>query len=421
MDLIWLLSTLIFASILVYMLTDCEVKHKNDLYWLGLFVTLMIIIDSFVWIHFGHEIFMKRYTLLAQIPLYIAYIFISKYKGIKLLFIHLTVISLVSSIVLIAIFIASYFSLSKTHMNLICIILYIPTGFITYKYIRPYILYMLRNTNKGWLGCCITPLTYFMITYSYDNYNTGAMISKSSLAPIMRGLVFTFVSYFMILWLFKQSSEQMALQNKQNLQQMQIASSKQNLEALKESQEKTIIYRHDMRHHLNLINAYLVDNNKESAQNYIKEIEKSIVNVTVETYCSNYSLNLILNYYISKAKQEQIDVETQIELPKELSISDMDLCLIFSNAIENAVKALTPIKSSEERVLRISCKYKNNKLHIEITNSFEGTLMFVNKMPINFSEKHGYGTKSIASITEKYNGIYSFITENGIFITRIIL
>ena len=109
MDLIWLLATLIFASILVYMLTDCEVKHKNDLYWLGLFVTLMIIIDSFVWIHFGHEIFMKRYTLLAQIPLYIVYIFISKYKGIKLLFIHLTVISLVSSIVLIAIFIASYF------------------------------------------------------------------------------------------------------------------------------------------------------------------------------------------------------------------------------------------------------------------------------------------------------------------------
>jgi len=421
MDLIWLLLTLCFATIVVYMLIDCEVKHKKDLYWLGLFVTFMIVLDSFVWIHFGHETFMRRYTLLAQIPLFIAFLFVSKYKGVKLLFVHLTVVSLVSSIVLVAILIASYFGFSKTSMNLICLILYLPAGFLTYRYFRPYILYMLRNTDKGWLGFCIIPLTYFIITYSYSNYNTGSMISQTSFAPILRGLIFTVVSYIMILWLFKQTREQLTLQNEQNLLQMQITASKHNLEALKESLEKTIIYRHDMRHHLNLINAYLAHNNKEAAQNYITEVEKTIESVTVETYCSNYSLNLIMNFYVTKAKEEHIDVETQIELPRELTVSDMDLCLVFSNAIENAINALASIQSTEDKVLKIFCKTQNDKLHIEITNRFEGTVMFVDDMPVRKSENHGLGTKSIAAITEKYNGVYSFIAENGFFKTRVIL
>lgn len=421
MDLIWLLFTLTFATLVVIMLIDCEVKNKKHLYWMGLFVTFMIVIDTLVWIYLGYETFMKRYTLLAQIPLYIAFLFVSKYKGVKLLFVHLTVVALVTSIALIALLIASFLGLDKTYMNLICLILYIPAGLLTYRYLRPYILYMLRNTDKGWLSFCVIPLTFSIITYSYGNYNTGSLLSHTSFTPMIRGLIFTLVSYIMILWLFKQTREQLTLQNEQKLLQMQISASKQNLEALKESQEKTIIYRHDMRHHLNLINAYLADNNKEAAQNYITEVEKNIESVTVETYCSNYSLNLIMNFYITKAKREHIDVDTHIELPRELAISDMDLCLVFSNAIENAINSLTSAHSTDDKVLKIQCKNKNDKLLIEITNSFEGKLMLAGGIPISNSENHGYGTKSIAAIAEKYNGVYSFTAENGIFTTRVIL
>jgi len=42
-------------------------------------------------------------------------------------------------------------------------------------------------------------------------------------------------------------------------------------------------------------------------------------------------------------------------------------------------------------------------------------------MPISILENHGYGTKSIAAIADKYNGLYAFTAENGIFKTRIIL
>jgi len=421
MDLIWLLLTITFATILVSMLIDCEVKHKKDLYWMGFFVTFMILFDIFVWINFGHKTFMKFYTLLAQIPLFIAFIFVSKYKGMKLVFVHLTVIALVSSIVLIAILISSFFGLNETYMNFICLILYIPTGFITYRYFRPYILYMLRNTDKGWLGFCIIPLTYSMITYSYGKYNLSSMISQASLVPIMRGLIFSLVSYILILWLFKQTREQLTLQNEQNLLQMQIVASKQNLEMLKESQEKTIIYRHDMRHHLNLIDAYLEDDNKTAARKYIDEVEKSIEGTVFEKYCNNYSVNLILSSYIAKAKKEEIIVETQIDLPEKTAISDMDLCVIFANVIENAVNACKKIPNPKDRTLKIVCKTKSHKPFIQITNSYEGKVVFVDNMPVNTDRNHGLGTKSIAAVAQKYDGVYSFTAQDGLFQTSIIL
>ena len=99
----------------------------------------------------------------------------------------------------------------------------------------------------------------------------------------------------------------------------------------------------------------------------------------------------------------------------------MDICLIFSNAIENAINALTVINYISNRKLSIVCKSKVNKLHIEIINTFEGSVDFINEIPISTSENHGLGAKSIASITEKYGGVYSFSAENGIFKTRIII
>ncbi|MGB4438983.1 MAG: ATP-binding protein, partial [Sedimentibacter sp.] len=176
-----------------------------------------------------------------------------------------------------------------------------------------------------------------------------------------------------------------------------------------------------MRHHLNLINSCLADNNEEAAQKYIAEVEKTIDEVTVEKYCSNYTVNLILYSYIMHAKKEEIKVETKIDLPEKNDISDMDLCVIFGNVIENAINACNGILNTNDRSLKIVCKSKNNKLFIQITNSYEGSLQFVDDMPVSSMENHGIGTKSIAAVAEKYSGVYSFTAKDGVFTTSIIL
>lgn len=416
------LLVFIFAMSMMYLLLDCKIKSKKNVYLLGLIASVVIIFDTFVLIRYGYVRFMELYPILVQLPGFLAFVFLSRFNFIKVFFVHLTLVAITSSISMIGIIVSYFFDFNVAIGNITCYILYLPIWFLIYRYVRPSVLYMLLNTDKGWFGFCAIPLAYTVNIYLVSNYNLEKVdFQPQTIIFIAMILVLTLAAYFMILRFFKQTRQKLALQNEQNLLSMQIAAAKMHLGELKDSQEKTIIYRHDMRHHLALIGAYIADNNNAAAKEYISEVEKAIDSVVVEKYCSNYSVNLILSSYIAKAREVGIDVETQIDLPERTNVSDMDLCVIFSNAIENAINACGRISSTNSRYIKIACKTKNDKLHIQISNRYEGTILFVDEMPISTEENHGLGTRSIAAVAQAYGGVFSFAAEDGIFKTSVIL
>ncbi|SHH96635.1 sensor histidine kinase [Desulfosporosinus lacus] len=421
MDYIRVIFSLIFAISVMYMLLDCEIRHKKNRYLLGLYATAVLICDGFVLLNFGYSHFMRLYPLIVHLPVFLAFVFISKFKPIKVFFVLWTLVALTTSFSLVGLIISYFFGSSMEIVNIVVYILYLPTGFMIYKHIRPSFLYMMRNTDKGWLGFSMIPISYSVLIYSIGTYDLDKVVTIFNVETAVLLFILVFSAYFLILRFFKQTREQLTLQNEQNLLMTQVAAAQLHFEALEESQEKTMLYRHDMRHHLNMINSYLVDNNKEAAQNYITEVERSIECAVVEKYCSNYTVNLILSSYITNAKNELITVETQINLPENNEVSDMDLCVIFANAIENAINACKNIPNPKDRALKIVCKTKNNKSFIQITNSYEDKVEFVDDMPVSTEENHGLGTKSIAAVAQKYGGVYAFTAQDGLFQTCIIL
>ncbi len=421
LDYIRSILSFIFAVSVMYMLLDCEIKNKKKAYQIGFFTILIITLDGFILFYYDYPFFMKFYPLLVHLPVFLAFLFISKFKATKVFFILSTLIAISTSFSMVGLSIAFIFNFNKDVANIICYILYLPTWFMLYKYLRPPFLYVLRNSNQGWLGFSIIPISYSVLIYSIGMYNLNEVIDKFSVKYGVLLFIMVFSVYFLFLRFFKQIREQLILQNEQNLLINQIAAAQLYFEALEESQEKTILYRHDMRHHLNLINSYLAYNNKDAAQKYIAEVDQTIDNAVVEKYCTNYTVNLILYSYISHAKKEDIEVDAQIELPEQNIISDMDLCVIFGNTIENAVNACKCISSIKDKYIKIVCKNKNNKVFIQITNSYEGKVDFLDDIPISNKENHGLGTKSIAAIAHKYGGVYSFDAERGVFTTSIIL
>lgn len=421
LDYIRSILSLIFSISVMYMLLDCESKYKQNRYQIGFFAAILIICHGFVLLHYGYAFFMKLYPLLVHLPVFLIFVFISNFKTSKVFFILFTLIAVSTSFSMVSLSIVFLFSRSKDIANIISYTLYLPTWFMIYKYIRPPFLYMLRNSDKGWLGFSIIPISYSVLIYSIGMYNINDVVNKFDVKYGVLLFIMVCSVYFLILRFFKQTREQFILQNEQNLLMNQIATAKLHFEALEESQEKTVRYRHDMRHHLNLIHSYLADNNKKAALNYISEVEITIKDVEVENYCSNYTINLILYSYITDAKKEQIKVETHIDLPEQNIVSDMDLCVILGNVIENAINACKDILNINDRSLKIVCKNKNNKLFIQIKNSYEGNVTFSDGLPISTQEHHGLGTKSVASIVQKYGGVYSFTAENGSFTTSIIL
>ena len=146
------LFQLTFAISVMYILLDCQVKIKKNAYLLGLYAVVVIIADSLVLSHLGYTNFMRLYHLIVQIPVLLAFMSISKFKPIKVLFVHLTLVAITASFTTIGLIISYFLSSGREVANIICYILYLPSWALIYKFIRPSFLYMMHNADKGWLA-----------------------------------------------------------------------------------------------------------------------------------------------------------------------------------------------------------------------------------------------------------------------------
>ena len=71
--------------------------------------------------------------------------------------------------------------------------------------------------------------------------------------------------------------------------------------------------------------------------------------------------------------------------------------------------------ANSNRIITVKVFDKNNKLCINITNTYAVEPIFVNNTPVSDKAGHGIGVRSIISVIEKYNGVYDFFTKDGVF------
>jgi hypothetical protein len=181
-----------FEIIVMVMLLDCSVQRKRTRYLLGLYAAVVILINGYVLFNFSYDQFMKLFPLLVYLPVFLAFVLLSKFKPIKVLFVYLTAIAICVSFTIIGTVISYYLGYSRDVVNIVAYCLYLPAGFIIYKVIRPPFLYMMRNVDKGWLAFCIIPFSYIVLIYSTTLFS----MDKVLIAPILKNVV------LFLLWLF---------------------------------------------------------------------------------------------------------------------------------------------------------------------------------------------------------------------------
>ena len=127
------------------------------------------------------------------------------------------------------------------------------------------------------------------------------------------------------------------------------------IEALRTSQQQTRAYRHDLRHHLQYISACIENGRGEQAQEYIQSICSEIEASKVTTYCENEAANLIFSSFAGRAESCGVPLNIQAYIPQLISVAETDLCVLLSNALENALRACRRMKA------------ENGPAYIEVT------------------------------------------------------
>lgn len=212
------------------------------------------------------------------------------------------------------------------------------------------------------------------------------------------------------------------LEQVQNTLNIQIAQAVREIETLRESQQKAKVYRHDLRHHMQYLSSCIENGKTQQAQLYIREICSEIEADKVTVYCENEAANLIFSAFAGRADNQGIPIKINAAVSRVIPVSESDLCVLLSNALENALHACQKCKEKGlPAVIEVSAYEENWKFFLQIINSCDEDIAFVHGIPVTNNPGHGMGVRSICAIVERYSGIYTFLAEEGRFILRVSL
>lgn len=417
MKLSWIVSSImiiLYACSVMYLLLDVKwerLSPKRQIVGASYFI-IFIILNIGAQITLGHGLYGKFYLLLTQLPVFILFFIISEYKGIKLFFVLLTAVFF-SAPVMTTVTIVKRFVGPQIWMFLIC---YIIMVFIIYKFFKEPFNYMLEFAeNSVFLFFSTIPLVYYIYSYSLTHYQLANLVVDKQYVIYNLPMVIVLIAYLLLTKMFKMVSEKADIKNREVLAAAQLGAATKEIEQLKMADKQLAIYRHDLRHHMNYINACIAENKLEEAKTYIDQTCEGINQLTVKRYSENEHVNLILASYADKARRQGINVKINVTATDFSRFNITDICSLFANCLENAIRAAVVPEDDSLRYVKLRIYEKNNHLCLSLSNGYSEEPVFKNGAPISKKKGHGIGIRSIIYVVKKYGGIYDFSANEGEF------
>ena len=230
------------------------------------------------------------------------------------------------------------------------------------KYLIPYVKSILELIDRQNPIFTLFPFLSFILLAFYGvqrNYILSIFI------PLILSTMIIAVAYFLIVLSIQRTKRQHALEKQLALQRDHYSNLSESIAAAKAT-------RHDLRHHLAVLLGFLEKKEAVAAKDYLHKLCHAYDDSAIPSVCRNQSADALLCHYIALAKQENIAVTTRLDLPDDLGIDDIDLCVIIGNGLENSIEACRKQPIEEARFIDIHAKISKEYLIIKIENSFNG-------------------------------------------------
>ena len=171
--------------------------------------------------------------------------------------------------------------------------------------------------------------------------------------------------------------------------------------------ERTKSFRHDIKNHLSVLDGLLRSGKLAESREYLKKLETVSEALSFPYQTGNPVVDILLGEKLGLAKE--IAAEVSLVLPKPWGIDDFDLCVLFANALDNAITACRG--SAGAKALRISGKQQGDFYML----TFENTCSDGPQPPA------GTGLSNIKAVAEKYHGALLTEKSDGKFYLCVLL
>ena len=170
--------------------------------------------------------------------------------------------------------------------------------------------------------------------------------------------------------------------------------------------------RHDRRHHNLVLLEFANNNDIESVREYLKSLVESESEVWGEVrHCENMTVNTVLTVYERRAKEGGIPVRISAKVSRDVTVLPQDLVIVIANLFENAIHATEKL-DEQNKSIEISIKESTQRLLVKVENPCRANMTFD-------ESQYGIGIRSVIATTNKYDGMYDFSVEDGVFSAKV--
>ena len=279
------------------------------------------------------------------------------------------------------------------------------------RYVCPLCRAAGKNITTGWLYLIVVN-TIFIITIILSSifprrltrFDDPAFITFVSLSISIMA-VYPVIFRSIINMSEAAMKREVEAQNKLLLAQIEA----ENAQIIADSQS-----RHDRRHHNLVLLEFAKNNDIESIRDYLSNLIKSDSEVWGSVrYCENTTVNTVLTVYQRRAAESGIQVSISALVSSTIEVLPQDMVIVIANLFENAIHAQERLKGKSPRI-NISIRESEKRLLVKIDNPCKEKLTFDRSI-------YGIGINSVIATVNKYDGMYDFTAEDGIFSAKAIL
>lgn len=312
-------------------------------------------------------------------------------------------------------------TLSLLSIDLITALAYFVFSFIPER--LKYVLDDQMSIRTQFLFLCsalsLTLCTFVMYTNAFSNQIKISIPSLNNFLKLTNaiGVFFPLLSLIALFSLVHQFNLSIRDAKEARLRETRAQMKLEHHLAIAEKNQAERRLHHDFKNHLLAIDALGQAGNIERQHAYISHLSEMFSGTEISFFTGHMLIDSILQSKAKRMEAAGIDIKWQLSpLPPALEISDLALCALLGNILDNAIEACERIEDSSARNIMVSTQMHDAHFAFQVTNSANNVNKLLSTMFFISQKKKvhpGLGLTNCQKIVEHYHGTITIHATNN--------
>lgn len=258
-----------------------------------------------------------------------------------------------------------------------------------------------RSLKASRFSGIYVPVTLIILSLGMSYYayisHAGVLFWLASIA--LGGCSVVFLLYYVV-----SLEEKTALETELRDTQHRMALEQSHYRAVEARREELAKIRHDFNNQLAAIRLLMQAGEQKDAQSMLDRLSADLDATRENVYCAVPVVNAVLAKKDAQCRKAGIALHAELTLPETPGIEPLHLCSVLSNLLDNAIHGCTGM---EKPVITLTSAMAGDYLFLKTVNP--------SAPPQEVKAGHGYGTKILRELAEKYDGSFNASYERGVF------